>query len=130
MSEMAEDSRNIIERVARAIAKARLISAWGLEVGEFKFAELRWPKDEKAWRAYKHNPVAAIDIAFDEARAAIEAMREPGKQMIDKGEDALEGHKDSDYSSNIDGDRESYEYYTSGACRDMWQAMIDKALKP
>ncbi len=63
------------------------------------------------------------------ARIAIKAMREPTKEMIVVGGDKIDDCLDSNYDSNADG--ESYHYNTMkpGSQTDVYQAMIDAALK-
>lgn len=66
-----------------------------------------------------------------DARAAINAMREGvSKEMIWAAAQAIEDHKDSDYSSDADGNRYPYTYFTPGVELAVFQAMIDAALKP
>lgn len=64
-----------------------------------------------------------------EARAAIEAMREPSKAMVEAGDTALENVTDSDWDSGADGNgHNSHEWIISGAQTEIYQAMIDSAL--
>lgn len=57
-------------------------------------------------------------------------MREPTKAMIAAGCDEADEQLDSDYCSNMDGDRTDYSYLRSDAAKPIWQAMIDAALRP
>ena len=66
-----------VEAVARAIFYGMKVEAWGRAEGTRR-ADAVWPADEKAWRAYPHNPVAEVDLAFAGARAAIAAHRAKG----------------------------------------------------
>lgn len=56
-----------LQGLARAIYVGRLREAWG------QGWERRdvWPKDDKAWRAYPHNPIAEVDLALASAREAV-----------------------------------------------------------
>lgn len=98
----------MIERVARAIY------------------ETTRPAHYAAW---DHLPRTQQVARFAEARAAIEAMREPSRQMIDRGGDVLADCKDSDWDSGSDGEsHNSYEWIISGSQTTIYQAMIDAAL--
>lgn len=70
---MADIPDDVIEAVAREIFYGMKIEAWGRAEGTRR-ADAMWPADEKAWRAYPHNPVAEVDLAFAAARAAIAAL--------------------------------------------------------
>lgn len=63
------------------------------------------------------------------ARAAIEAMRVPTKEMAVAGDDALDECVDSDWSSDADGNRHDYTTIRSDAPGTVYSAMIDAALK-
>jgi hypothetical protein len=65
---------NTVEKVARALYFAAL----GVALGDSEVTErdkARWEANWSVWRAH-YSPMA---------RAAIEAMREPGEAMLDKG---------------------------------------------
>lgn len=65
------------------------------------------------------------------AHAAIAAMREPTKEMADKGGDVLDDCKDGGWDSGGDGEsHNTYEYIMAGSQTTIYQAMIDAALKP
>lgn len=59
-------------RVAKAIYEARLKRAWGSHWVHKNV----WPDfaDPKVMRAYPHNPIADVDLAFASAEAAINAI--------------------------------------------------------
>jgi hypothetical protein len=63
-------------------------------------------------------PKAGVSKERAMALAAIEAMREPTKEMILKAETAVEDHKDGGVDSGPDGEgNSSYEYFTPGSFR-------------
>lgn len=66
----------MVERVARAIYAKRpdcLGKPWPIETDEQR-------------RRYPHFPIAAVDLSYEYARAAIEAMREPNEAMVEAGQ--------------------------------------------
>ena len=60
----------LVEELARAILRGRLCLAWGSTVGEQRLLAC-WPSDDKAWRAYNHNPHSDVELALASARAVI-----------------------------------------------------------
>ena len=76
------DAKEVVERLARAIYRKRPDCAgkpWPLET-----------EDQK--RAYPHNPIAAVELSFDYAKAALQELsamglvvvpREPTEAMLD-----------------------------------------------
>ena len=53
------------------------------------------------------------------------APMEVTKEMVVAGEDALDDFKDSDWGSGPDGSTHSYEFFRSGHCKGMFEAMRD-----
>ncbi len=97
----------MVERVAKAIHKVN-------DGRSSKNLRVPW---EQCIQVYQ-------ELLRNEARAAIEAMREPTKQMIDKGLTAI--------SDNMETTRDSYssyDYAVEGTAYHGWAAMIDEALK-
>lgn len=86
----------MVERVAIAIARSRGLLPRSDAIPQ-EALWLYFPKEQ----------------AFKEARAAIEAMREPTKKMVDAGQDADNGE-----NRNL-GER---------GAKEAWQLMIDAAL--
>lgn len=66
-----------------------------------------------------------LTIAGCWARAAIEAMRAPTKEMIERGLMAISDNMESATDSG-----ESWNYAVDGTAFAGWQAMIDAALAP
>lgn len=62
------------------------------------------------------------------ARVAIEAMREPTKEMVLAGDDEKEACIDSDWDSDVDGNRHDYTIINSDLPARVWRAMLDAAL--
>jgi len=80
-------------------------------------------------KPFRAQPLSHRHAYFADARAAIEAMREPGMNMISAGEDALEEYTESDWDSGPDGEsHNTYTYMRSGHMRAAFTAMIDAAL--
>jgi len=101
----------MIERVAKKISRAMCDS--GMRHGNWGKAD---PGD---WADF-----------LPHARAAIEAMREPNKYMLDAGISKAQDCIDSDYDSGPDGESyRSYERLRSDAPSQIWKAMIDTALE-
>lgn len=101
----------MVERVGSA-----LYAEWVASLVDEEFVEWRLLPDKETWLA--------------RARAAIEAMREPTKAMIEVGITTAEDCKDSDWSSGGDGNSSnSYEYYRSDAPQTIFTAMINEALQ-
>ena len=102
-------AESMIERVARAIYET-----WAQEKG----AEADWPLVCEAVATTNEQEFPALhetySLAINEARAAIEAMREPTDAMVDAGFDA--------------GDDTVQGYSENADPQDTWQAMIDAAL--
>jgi hypothetical protein len=97
----------MIERVARAISKARFLNGGN--------------EDDDGW----DDCSAGLRNDYrTQARAAVEAMREPTKEMWQAGTGAIE--EAQDFSTDSEG---TYEVTTPsdypGPC---WRAMIDAAL--
>jgi hypothetical protein len=91
----------MVERVARALARRGLSVNQVFYGGQRLDAELKPHTEDTLWPYYK-----------DQAIAAIEAMREPTKDMIDAGDMAMTG-----------------ELLIPGDSRGPWSNMIDAALK-
>lgn len=82
-------------------------------------------KGETCWLQEHWEPMVAEQLDALDAAGYVIVPKEPTKEMIDKAEDALEDHKDSDWDSGSDGEsHNSYTYYTSGAARDMYVAAL------
>lgn len=65
----------------------------------------------------------------DVARAVLQAIREPSKEMIQAGITKAEDCIDSTWDSGGDGEsHNTYESLQSDAPQQIWQAMIDAAL--
>ena len=62
------------------------------------------------------------------AQAAIRALRT--KEMAEAGGDTLDNCRDSDYSSDADGNRHEYETIHADAPAKVFAAMIDAASPP
>lgn len=95
-------SETMIERVARAIYEGRC------------------GRGCKHWRRLLASHRAPY---FADARAAIEAMRKPSKDMIADGLYAIQSHMDSTTDSIA-----SYDIAVDGTAYHGWVAMIDAAL--
>ncbi len=63
------------------------------------------------------------------ARAGLQAIRDPTKGQAISGQDALDDSMDSDWSSDIDGNREVYMTVSANAPANVYRAMIDDLLK-
>ncbi len=101
----------MVERVARAICAAK-----GDDPDE-KCED--WMREFSGWRGYQKS-----------ARAAIEAMREPTKEMIVAADAKLEDCIDSDLDSGGDGEGRNYcETVRSDTPSILFKAMIDEALR-
>ena len=114
---------NMIERVARAIAAAR-----GLD----------WERlaENKRVHPYPHSPLTVTrECIRDEARAAIETMREPSEAMLAAYDGALKAHIESVPEAErtwktrrIAGGKErGHKIKPSEKAQCRWQAMIDAA---
>lgn len=101
-------SSEMIERATLAIANANEPQA--------KYTSL--DQVEVRWRT----------ACLSYARAAIEAIREPTKEMVIAGDDAKENCIDSDWSSDADGNRHDYTTINSDLPAIVFRAMIDAAL--
>lgn len=88
---------SMIERVADAIARSARAVGGGYVSGH----EFPWE---------------------DAARAAIEAMRTPTKEIIEAGGVAMDDALDGDWESDADGNRHDYSWIRSGAQTDVWRA--------
>jgi|JI10StandDraft_1071094.scaffolds.fasta_scaffold417910_1 hypothetical protein len=95
---------SMIERVARAICRANCTPDMSAEDIDCQ--------EENAW-----------DMWVPEARAAIEAMRTPTEAMVKEGLE--EGRWE--ISLGVGGE---HAVMFESAPRTMWEAMIDRALKP
>lgn len=112
---MAETSE-MIERVAKALLKARF---YDYEPGAYE-NDL-----EKFFKVVDPDHVEAAEY---EARAAIEAMREPSKQMIAAGDEEKEACIDQGADSDADGNSYPYTYINSDLPARVFRAMIAAAL--
>jgi hypothetical protein len=96
----------MVERVARALCVRH-----GNDPDRLYVDRLGHTRDYPWWQSY-----------VDDARAAIEAMREPTEAMEEAGEDLVEW--DSDDCSGA-----SFALYREGDAAKFYTAMIDAALK-
>lgn len=103
-----EREMTMVERVARAICRVDLIAIAMEENISLSPNGLDASLD-KEWRK-----------AIPNARAAIEAIREPTQTMVKHGEDAIE---------LSDGAGVTYEFLSRDEIGEIWQSMIDAALK-
>lgn len=93
-------SETMLERVMRAIA----------DLGSIDLAN------------YQHRELVA--------RAAIQAMLQPTKEMVVAGDNAKEECIDHGYDSDADGNRYDYTTINSDLPAIVFRAMIDAALSP
>jgi len=111
-------SDEIIETMARAFAPL----AWAaLGTGD-TLAHLNRRK------ASMRHARAALSAA--EAAGWVMVPAAPTAAMIIAAETAIDDHKDSDFSSAIDGSRYSYTYFTAGVEKAVWDAMLAAAGEP
>lgn len=82
---------------------------------------------ESAWDGFDANDRASY---ISMARAAIEAMREPTKEMVTAGDDEKEACIDSGWDSDADGNRYDYTTVNSDLPARVFRAMIAAALTP
>jgi hypothetical protein len=61
-----------LRRLGRAIYEARLKEAWGA----WWVNRDVWPKDDRAWREFLHNPIAEVELILVQAKAAIKFFEE------------------------------------------------------
>jgi len=105
----------MVERVARALARTRGATLladeyWDQEVARYKELLAQYP-------AYEDSH-SIIPDCFRDARAAIEAMREPTTQMLA-------------CRVSLPWDREDQSYYLdSETVGELWNDLIDAALTP
>jgi hypothetical protein len=107
-------SESMIERVARAICRANGRDPDRLEPGDAPGIDGQLPNGDPAHFVWKHY--------MDEARAAIEALREPTDDMIYVGEGYCDFMLPSTHDNSGEGRRKEF--------RMGWQAAIDHALNP
>lgn len=106
---MAETS--MVEKVARAIWRAR----------EKQFPErVRRPKPDTF-----DNASGAWDMVLEQARAAIEAMREPTEEMIEANWSSIQS-VDQELRMRVSLMSSKDAHQIKAKCR--WRAMIDAAL--
>lgn len=101
-------SESMIERVARAICKETNIAMEGVTETVFDCPDavyMRWVRGEG-----HHDPIPRWTLYIPQARAAIEAMREPTNKMYDAAHDGA-----------APGDPNTFG--------EMWSNAIDAALK-
>ena len=118
------DPESMVERVARAICEARGINPENptgrrIECDPDKADNLH---TTGASNIASSRMVRAWEQFEDHARAALEAMREPTEEMFEVG--FGKGQECSEYHGEDLSERRPFH-----AIRNVWQTMIDRALK-